>query len=143
MHVAQPVAGAHVLPQLLFAYGTLGPADPAALGWEPDRVRGRLFDLGPYPGLVGWDDPGSGWVEGHVRAVSQHELETLLDPYEDVDGGLFRRLALMTERGRAVWVYVFARPVPAGARGPLTRWDGRRLTSVPHGAQAPAPAPEC
>src|SRR4051812_6485646 len=39
-------------PTLLFAYGTLAPGGPeeAALdGWTADAVRGRLFDLGPYP----------------------------------------------------------------------------------------------
>jgi hypothetical protein len=40
---------------LLFAYGTLMPADPVAAarqGWRRDAVRGRLYDLGPYPALI-------------------------------------------------------------------------------------------
>ena len=44
----------------LFAYGTLMPADAAAVarqGWTADAVRGRLFDLGPYPGLIDLDAP--------------------------------------------------------------------------------------
>ena len=79
---------------LLFAYGTLMPADTAAAdrdGWRPDAVRGRLFDLGPYPALVDLDEPGTGWVEGFVRPVDIEELETRLDPWEEVDQGLYRR----------------------------------------------------
>jgi hypothetical protein len=40
---------------LLFAYGTLMPADPVAAarqGWRRDAVRGRLYDLGPYLALI-------------------------------------------------------------------------------------------
>ena len=58
---------------LLFAYGTLAPepADVASLeGWVADAVRGRLYDLGPYPALVDHDDENADWVEGYVRPVS-------------------------------------------------------------------------
>jgi gamma-glutamylcyclotransferase (GGCT)/AIG2-like uncharacterized protein YtfP len=112
-------------PELLFAYGTLGPDGLAGRtdhGWQADAVRGRLFDLGPYPALVDLDAPGAGWVEGHVRPVDRGELEARLDPYEGVDHGLFRRVAAITRDGRDVWVYVYARPLPQYARGPLTRW---------------------
>src|ERR1700677_3715399 len=82
--------GRGIMTSLLFAYGTLMPADSAAAerdGWRPDAVRGRLFDLGPYPALVDLDDPGAGWVEGFVRPVDLEELETRLDPWEEVDKG--------------------------------------------------------
>ena len=112
-------------PGLLFAYGTLGPGPSGdARGWVADRVRGRLFDLGPYPALVDPDDPGAGWVEGYVREVDRIELARDLDPYEGVDEGLYRRVALTTEAGRHAWVYVYARPLPVRAVGPLTRWVG-------------------
>jgi gamma-glutamylcyclotransferase (GGCT)/AIG2-like uncharacterized protein YtfP len=117
-------------PELLFAYGTLGPDDraPGGLdGWVADAVRGRLFDLGSYPVLVGWDDPGAGWVEGHVRPVSRAELGRVLDPYEGVDEGLFCRVALRTRSGRVAWTYVFPHRVPGGAIGPIPRWEGRRV----------------
>lgn len=111
-------------PELLFAYGTLSPGfEAAGARWEPDAVRGRLFDLGPYPVLVDLDDPTAGWVIGHVRPVSRRELEERLDPYEDaVAGGEFRRVTTSTRLGRAVWIYVYARPLPPTARGPLARW---------------------
>ena len=38
-------------------------------------MRGRLYDLGPYPALIDLDDPAAGWVEGYVRAVEPAELE--------------------------------------------------------------------
>jgi indolepyruvate decarboxylase len=117
-------------PDLLFAYGTLGPAGPEAAargGWKPDAIRGRLYHLGPYPALIGLDDPAAGWVEGHVRPVDRVELETRLDPYEGVDEGLYQRRAATTRAGRRVWVYVYARPLPQYARGPMPRWEGPRV----------------
>jgi gamma-glutamylcyclotransferase (GGCT)/AIG2-like uncharacterized protein YtfP len=110
-------------PSLLFAYGTLVPRGALRDGWVADRVRGRLFDLGPYPALVDCGDPAAVWVEGFVRPVDDDELSGHLDPYEGVDEGLYRRAQATTEGGRRVWVYVYARPLPPGARGPLTRWE--------------------
>ena len=81
-------------------------------------MRGRLFDLGPYPALVDADDPAAGWVEGHVRPVGRRELEGRLDRYEGVDQGLYRRVLVTTRSGRRAWVYVFARPLPAGRGDP-------------------------
>jgi gamma-glutamylcyclotransferase (GGCT)/AIG2-like uncharacterized protein YtfP len=114
-------------PRLLFAYGTLVPVEPAyraAGGWKPDAVRGRLYNLGPYPGLVDLDDPDAGWVSGYVRVVDEAELTGRLDPYEGVDEGLYRREATTTRSGRAVWIYVYARRLPTAAIGPLDRWGG-------------------
>jgi gamma-glutamylcyclotransferase (GGCT)/AIG2-like uncharacterized protein YtfP len=114
-----------MVPTLLFAYGTLAPAGPASEardGWVADRVRGRLFDLGPYPALIDCGDSDAGWVEGYVRPVDCDELIGRLDPYEGVDEGLYHRVVATTEAGRRVWVYVYARPLPGGARGPLARW---------------------
>jgi gamma-glutamylcyclotransferase (GGCT)/AIG2-like uncharacterized protein YtfP len=114
-------------PDRLFAYGTLIPRDPdrlASEGSERDSVRGRLFDLGPYPGLVDLDDPTAPRVEGFVRPVEEAELRDRLDPFEGVDEGLYRRERVTTQSGRLVWIYIYARPLPIGARGPLVRWEG-------------------
>jgi gamma-glutamylcyclotransferase (GGCT)/AIG2-like uncharacterized protein YtfP len=114
---------------ILFAYGTLAPGSPEAAardGWAPDQVRGRLYDLGPYPALVGCDDPDSGWVQGYVREVDEAMLSGRLDAYEGVDEGQYRRVVATTRAGRQVWVYVYARPLPSEARGPLERWEGPR-----------------
>jgi gamma-glutamylcyclotransferase (GGCT)/AIG2-like uncharacterized protein YtfP len=123
-----------MVPTLLFAYGTLAPAgtDLAVRdGWVADRVRGRLYDLGPYPALIDCGAADAPWVEGFVRAVTAAELGGRLDPYEGVDEGLYRRVPATTEAGRLVWVYVYAQPLPPGARGPLPRWERPRPAGSP------------
>jgi gamma-glutamylcyclotransferase (GGCT)/AIG2-like uncharacterized protein YtfP len=117
------------LSGLLFAYGTLmpdGPEAEVAGGWSADAVRGRLFDLGAFPTVVDLGDPSAEWVEGFVRPVEGLELLGRLDPYEGVAEGLFRRTVAPTRSGRLAWVYIYARPLPPDARGPLARWDGFR-----------------
>ena len=114
---------------ILFAYGTLGPADAqslAAEGWTPDHARGRLYDLGPYPILVDWNGPTAPWVAGHRRPARLRELEEELDPYEGVDAGLFHRVELTLGSGVRAWVYIYPHPVPPTARGPIAVWSGRR-----------------
>jgi gamma-glutamylcyclotransferase (GGCT)/AIG2-like uncharacterized protein YtfP len=113
-----------VVASLLFAYGTLMPADQEAAargGWTPDLVRGRLYDLGRYPALIDLDDPAAGWVEGYVRSVEQADLDAA-DGWEDVESGLYRRALTTTRNNNRVWVYVYARPLPAHASGPRPRW---------------------
>ncbi|MGC1717793.1 MAG: gamma-glutamylcyclotransferase family protein [Isosphaeraceae bacterium] len=115
--------------QLFFAYGTLAPdtSDVASLeGWMADAVRGRLYDLGAYPALVDHDDQDADWVEGYVRPVSLDQLTGSLDSYEGVGEGLYRRVQATTRAGRQVWVYVYARPVPPSAIGPLPRWNSTK-----------------
>jgi gamma-glutamylcyclotransferase (GGCT)/AIG2-like uncharacterized protein YtfP len=113
---------------LLFTYGTLAPAtaDVASLrGWTADAVRGRLYDLGTYPALVDQDDDAE-WVEGYVRPVSWDQLTGTLDSYEGVDEGLFKRVEVTTRAGRRVWVYMYARPIPPAAIGPLPCWNSTK-----------------
>lgn len=113
----------------LFAYGTLMPANPEEAerdGWWADAVRGRLYDLGPYPALIDLDHPDAGWVHGFVHPVSLRELEEKLDPWEEVDRGLYRRVETMTRSGCRAWVYVYQGPWPSLARGPVDRWEGTR-----------------
>jgi gamma-glutamylcyclotransferase (GGCT)/AIG2-like uncharacterized protein YtfP len=119
--------------QLLFTYGTLAPESPVAAlrdGWLADAVRGRLYDLGPYPALVDHDDPAAGWVEGFVRTVSLDRLKGCLDSYEGVCEGLYRRVLAPSRGGRQVWVYVYARPLPPEAVGPLFRWDSSKRVGI-------------
>jgi gamma-glutamylcyclotransferase (GGCT)/AIG2-like uncharacterized protein YtfP len=115
--------------QLLFAYGTLAPETPevaASEGWVADAVRGRLYDLGPYPGLVDLEDPAAGWIEGFVRPVAGRQLAGSLDSYEGVAEGLYCRQQTTTRAGKQVWVYVYARPLPSSAIGPLPRWSSSK-----------------
>jgi len=123
------------MSERLFTYGTLSPESSEAAerdGWVPDAVRGRLFDLGPYPGLVEVDDPVAGWVSGYVREVELAVLEGPLDAYEETAGGLFRRVQVNTRAGLRVWVYVYGGVIPPERRTPIDRWRGRRVdASVP------------
>ena len=111
---------------LLFTYGTLAPENSEVAqreGWIADAIRGRLYDLGPYPALVDHDDAVADWVEGYVRPVTPEQLTGSLDSYEGVDEGLYRRVRTMTRADRQVWVYVYARPLPPSAVGPISRWN--------------------
>ena len=119
-------------PTCLFAYGTLAPDGPEAAargGWTADRVRGRLYDLGPYPALVDCDEPGAGWVEGYVRSIDTGELLRRLDAYEGVEEGLYRRVAVTT-RGRSRGLGLRLREAAAadrpGALGSLGRPESCR-----------------
>jgi indolepyruvate decarboxylase len=89
-----------------------------------------MYDLGPHPILVDWDDPGAGWVEGYVRATSDHELSNDLDVYEGVAEAWFARLKRTTREGREAWVYVYLGAVPQYAKGPIARWDGPRRDAI-------------
>lgn len=59
-------------------------------------MRGRLYDLGDYPGLVCGED---GWVLGEVYGLSA-ALEVVLDAIEEVwpqrSGEYLKRCALVT-----------------------------------------------
>src|SRR5206468_4222213 len=90
----------------LFFYGTLrpelAPPDVAELlarltPLGPATVAGRLYDLGPYPGLV-LDQCEPGRVHGALFAPpADPAVLTALDDYEGFDpadpaAGLFRRV---------------------------------------------------
>jgi gamma-glutamylcyclotransferase (GGCT)/AIG2-like uncharacterized protein YtfP len=113
----------------LFVYGTLLPDSEAPIDesiWRADAVRGRLYDLGPFPGLVDLDDLLASWVNGYRRKVERDLLATCIDEYEGVGDGLFRRIETTTRAGHRAWVYVYNRALADGARGPLNAWDGPR-----------------
>jgi gamma-glutamylcyclotransferase (GGCT)/AIG2-like uncharacterized protein YtfP len=80
------------------------------------RVRGRLFDLGAYPGLVPSPEAGS-WVRGEIHLLLD-PADTLarLDEYEgcsprDLEPHEFARVegdVLLDSGERSVaWVYVY------------------------------------
>ncbi len=72
----------------VFVYGTLRYGEvndinrlqPAPRPVGLARIRGALYDLGPYPGVV---LGAEGWVEGEVYVITP-ELEALLDRIEEV-----------------------------------------------------------
>lgn len=99
----------------LFIYGTLlpnlvrPPLDALVARLTPlgaATVKGRLYDLGPYPGLV--LDDSQGRVQGELFALPEESaLLASLDEYEG--SCLYRRVECraMTAAGETVacWVY--------------------------------------
>lgn len=83
---ASPPSGQASRP--VFVYGTLRRGEvndinrlaPPPLYLGPARIRGTLYDLGSYPGVV---LGGEGWVLGEIYLVAP-ELERQLDIIEDV-----------------------------------------------------------
>jgi len=124
------------MPEHLFVYGTLDPriAPPAVrpaverlARVGPARVRGRLLDLGAYPGLI--LDPAGGDVHGTLFRLPQDpQVLERLDSYEGFDlrepQSLFARVearALVEGGGKIdVWLYVYNQdpgPAPVIASG--------------------------
>lgn len=125
----------------LFAYGTLIP------GCEPPHmnaicslmerigegtVRGLLFDLDHYPGVV----EGEGTVRGVVLRVPSDAWSTM-DAYEGCpipggNGGLFRRIMTRAtlDDGRQLdcWLYVYVRDVQGRRVVESGDWRNRRVT---------------
>ena len=112
--------GAGPPPHHLFVYGTLrrGAAmhallEPGAEWVAPARLRGRLYDLGAFPGLAE-GRPGE-WVQGELYRLSGADPERLLDALDRYEGRAFRREpreAVCADGTRvAVWVYLFAGPL--------------------------------
>jgi gamma-glutamylcyclotransferase (GGCT)/AIG2-like uncharacterized protein YtfP len=122
-------------PSLLFVYGTLRRASGHGMhqvleaGAEllgSGRVRGTLFDLGPYPGMT-LEPEGESGVRGEVYRLSPagaDELLRRLDAYEgiragEVAGCEYRRgeVEVRLDDGDRVraWAYLLTR-VPPGAR---------------------------
>lgn len=109
---------------LLFAYGTLMRGYPlhavlaaGATLVTTGSVRGRLLDLGGYPGLI----TGAGRVSGEVYRLDDLELLPLLDREEGYNF-VRRRAIVMLAGGRRAraWLYRYrgpcerARPIPDG-----------------------------
>jgi gamma-glutamylcyclotransferase (GGCT)/AIG2-like uncharacterized protein YtfP len=108
---------------LFFVYGLLMTGYPGFSKLElstrsrvvgPARVRGRLYDLGDYPGLLTSDD---GVVLGELISVLDPRLIDELDTYEMYDPGnaaeseYLRRPVLALDRSVEAWTYVYNRPV--------------------------------
>jgi gamma-glutamylcyclotransferase (GGCT)/AIG2-like uncharacterized protein YtfP len=106
----------------IFVYGTLQRGECREKMWprsplrvETAFVRGRLYDLGPYPALA----PGDDLVRGELWHIAAADLpETLaaldaIEDYADSDDDLYKRAIVecRDERGRAcrAYVYLFAK----------------------------------
>ena len=115
-------------------YGLHAVLARGATAVGPGTVRGRLLDLGRYPGLV--DGPGR--VSGEVYRLDDPELLPVLDREEGYN--FVRRQGIVTlAGGRRVraWLYRYrgprerATPIPSGdyrrARPPAARSATRSL----------------
>jgi len=104
----------------VFVYGTLRPAlakgEPgmliASLQYDGlATVKGQLFDLGKYPGLV----DGPGIVHGELLVVETMDQLRSLDAYEECDQAvpLYHRETAIARRpdgtSETVWVYRYCR----------------------------------
>lgn len=118
-------------PKHVFVYGTLRPTlatgEPRLLieGLRqagPATIRGRIVDLGEYPGLL----EGSGVVHGDLLEIQTAAQLAALDAYEGCDPPrpLYRRAVVLAERPDGsqtpVWAYWYcqsvttASPIPDG-----------------------------
>ena len=98
----------------VFVYGTLRRGGPMHALLEPGvrwvaaaRMRGRLYDLGNFPGLA--EGRSGDWVHGELYRIQSADLLDSLDRYE---GRAYRRVvrdALPADGGASVacWVYLF------------------------------------
>ena len=124
----------------LFVYGSLmpqltggfGDAERTRLGSEstvfgPATLKGRLYDLGDYPGLM---LPAAASEAGTVHGTLLHLAapgRTLawLDPFEDTYARLTTTATAAGGQDFKTWVYVMQR-IPAGAvEIPSGLWHAR------------------
>lgn len=126
---------------LLFTYGTL-MKDYAlhhvlargARFVERGKVRGRLLDLGSYPGMV----TGVGQVKGEVYRLEDPELLPVLDAEEGYNFERTRVVAtLASGRHARVWVYRYRGPREGAV--PILDGDYRRARPTPRTAATRRP----
>ncbi len=118
----------------LFVYGTLRPgraprsiADVVATlrSLGAARVRGRLYDLGAFPGAA-LDSAADGFVHGEVIEFS--EGSPPLAWFDDYEGAEFRRERIdvdLAGRRVACWVYVLVRERDPAQRIASGLWGPR------------------
>ncbi len=103
-------------------YGTLRSGGSAADRMRPARslgaarYRGRLYDLGAYPGAVPSDDPAD-VVCGELFALA--DAAALLSRLDRYEGPEFRRARVAVTRGGEClesWIYLYDRDVAGLAR---------------------------
>jgi putative glutamine amidotransferase len=134
--------------ELLFVYGTLRPGiAPAAVAdlvaglriMGDARARGRLYNLGPYPGAI-LDAATPTHVFGVVLELPSPPPWPRLDDYEGYDPAnpaaslyIRRRCEVELTDGSTVraWVYEYNRPVSDSRLIPSGRYDRAMPTKRP------------
>lgn len=111
---------------MVFVYGTLLPGERADLAkgrmhfdvdlLGQDEINGKLYSLGPFPGLKivgnGDFDPGLPIVKGMVFFLQNNSVGAILDAYEgyhsdNPTSGLYNRAQVLSKQGRVVWTYTY------------------------------------
>ena len=107
----------------VFVYGTLQRGECRAEQWphpprhvEPARLRGQLYDLGPYPALIEGDD----WIAGECWVLEREDLVPTLRVLDAIEGYgqggddlYLRRVATFwndTGQSTDVYTYFFSDP---------------------------------
>jgi len=80
---------ANLMLNALFVYGTLKQGHLRSSMWPhaphsivPAVVRGKLLDLGAYPGLI----PGDDWVLGELWSIAAEHTPRTLEVLDQVEG---------------------------------------------------------
>ena len=141
----------------LFVYGTLKrdsrnsilhllDRDATFIGYA--RMRGLLFDLGMYPGVVASPDSDT-WVHGEVYALrSPSDSLARLDTYEgcginDPDTHEFERIAheveLTSGETNVAWVYIYKGPTSGRPEIQSGNYLLRNIVGIESGNQIGAP----
>jgi len=72
-----------------------------------DRVPGRLYDCGPYPGARPTNQPNQ-WICGEIFYLEEPDaVLAILDDYEGAD---FERAMVMTDDAVDCWIYWYVGP---------------------------------
>jgi len=122
-------------PHYLFVYGTLRTGVGNPLRKEimydvelvgPAVIRGKLYDIGRYPGAVPGSDKESRQIKGEVLKITHpKKVLRILDQYEGFDAEMpakseFRRdlIPVRLPKGKEVmaWVYWYNLPVEGKRR---------------------------
>ena len=124
--------------ELIFVYGTLMKdydlhhvLARGARFVERGKVRGRLLDLGAYPGMV----TGVGQVKGEVYRLEDPELLPILDAEEGYNFERSRVVATLAS-GRHAKVWVFRYRGPRDGAVPILDGDYRRARPTPRDVDA-------
>src|SRR5262249_38272795 len=108
-------------PSAVFVYGTLKRGQSREKSWprtplsiEPATVRGQLYDLGPYPGLI----EGSDIVAGELWTFAPQDMPPTVAVLDEIEGlygrenDEYRRViieCLSSGHKFAAWTYHYAR----------------------------------
>ncbi len=113
----------HNSPAAVFVYGTLKQGECRARFWprepiavESAVIRGRLYDLGPYPALV----PGDDQVRGELWHFDVEDMPATLRVLDEIEGATqlgnayYRRIVVECRgddgQSYEAFAYEFAQP---------------------------------